>query len=357
MTGSGIHVLKFAVWGIALQSGFADAQNYPSGPIRVIVPYPPGGGTDILSRSIAPKLHEAWGQPVVVENRGGANGNIGAAAVARAAPDGHTILIVPIGFAVNPSLYKDIPFDPARDLAPVSQLASNPSVLVVHPSFPPRTVKELIALLKARPNEINYARGEPMNEPLLEELLALQQRDVDTRSRLLGERRLYGAYDPEMQQVHRENAERLDALVTQHGWPGTPSVGLGGSRAAWLVAQHSICTPALQRKFCNLLEQAAEKGNAPRRQFALLTDRILFNEGKAQVYGTVLDWDGQGELSCSIRDPENVDARRLEVGLPPLAEELRTQREAARAEGAAPPADYEAYRRKSEEFARKVGWR
>ncbi|MGZ8210703.1 MAG: tripartite tricarboxylate transporter substrate binding protein [Burkholderiales bacterium] len=135
----------------------ADGQSYPSAPIRIVVPYPPGGGTDILSRSIAPKLNEAWSQPVVVDSRGGANGTIGAAFVAKAPADGHAILIVPIGFAVNPSLYKDLPFDALRDFAPVSQLAANPSVLVVHPSLPPRTVKEFIALLKARPGEINYA--------------------------------------------------------------------------------------------------------------------------------------------------------------------------------------------------------
>ena len=137
--------------------GHVKAQAYPTAPVRIIVPYPPGGGTDILSRSIAPRLSEAWSQPVVVDNRGGANGTIGTAFVAKAPADGHTILIAPIGLAVNPGLYKDLPFDTLRDLAPVSQLAANPSVLVVHPSLPPRTVKELIALLKARPDEINYA--------------------------------------------------------------------------------------------------------------------------------------------------------------------------------------------------------
>lgn len=196
-----------------------------------------------------------------------------------------------------------------------------------------------------------------MNEFLLKELLALKERDAETRSRLLREGRLYSGYDQEMQQVHRENAERLDALVKQHGWPGISSVGLEGSRAAWLVAQHAICTPVLQRKFCDLLERAAKNGDVPKRQAALLSDRILFNEGKPQVYGTVLDWDEHGELSCSISDPGSVDARRREVGLPPLAEELRTQREAARAEGAASPADYEAYRRRGEEWARSIGWR
>jgi tripartite-type tricarboxylate transporter receptor subunit TctC len=124
--------------------------------MRIVVPFPPGGGTDILARSLAQKLTEAWQQTVIVDNRGGANGTIGAAAVAKASPDGHTILIVPSGFAVNPSIYKTLPFDALRDFAPVSQLASSPLVLVVHPSFPSKSVKELIAFLKARPGEINY---------------------------------------------------------------------------------------------------------------------------------------------------------------------------------------------------------
>ncbi|MDB5925622.1 MAG: hypothetical protein JWN13_4558 [Betaproteobacteria bacterium] len=132
------------------------AQTYPSGPMRIIVPFPPGGGTDILARSLAQKLNEAWGYSVIVDNRGGANGTIGAAVAAKAAPDGHTLLIVPSGFAVNPSVYKTLPFDSVKDLAPVTQLAASPLVLVVHPSFPPKNVKELIAFLKARPGKINY---------------------------------------------------------------------------------------------------------------------------------------------------------------------------------------------------------
>ena len=139
---------------VALPAAFA--QNYPSGPLRIVVPFPPGGGTDILARSLAQKLNEAWGVSVIVDNRGGANGTIGAALVAKAPADGQTLIIVPSGFAVNPSIYHNLPFDTAKDFAPVSQLASSPLVLVVHPSFPPRNVKELIALLKSRPNEINY---------------------------------------------------------------------------------------------------------------------------------------------------------------------------------------------------------
>jgi tripartite-type tricarboxylate transporter receptor subunit TctC len=132
------------------------AQAYPTGPMRIIVPFPPGGGTDILARSIAQKLNEAWGYPVIVDNRGGANGTIGAAAAAKAVPDGHTLLIVPSGFAVNPSVYKTLPFDSVKDLAPVTQLAASPLVLVVHPSFPPKNVRELVSFLKARPGQINY---------------------------------------------------------------------------------------------------------------------------------------------------------------------------------------------------------
>jgi len=134
----------------------AGAQNYPSGLIRVVVPFPPGGGTDIFARTLAQKLNEAWSVPVIVENRGGANGSIGAAFVAKSTPDGQTALIVPSGFAVNPSIYPKLPFDTAKDFAPVSLLAEGPLVLSLHPSFPPKTVKEFIAFLKARPGEINY---------------------------------------------------------------------------------------------------------------------------------------------------------------------------------------------------------
>jgi tripartite-type tricarboxylate transporter receptor subunit TctC len=157
MAEKGLVVAVLVLAACMSATGQASAQTYPSAPVRIVVPYPPGGGTDILSRAIAPRLSEAWSQPVVVDNRGGANGTIGAALVAKAPADGHTILVTPIGFAVNPSLYKDLPYDALRDFAPVSQLAANPSVLVVHPSLPPRTVKELIALLEARPGEINYA--------------------------------------------------------------------------------------------------------------------------------------------------------------------------------------------------------
>jgi len=134
----------------------ATAQSYPSGPMRIVVPFVPGGGTDILSRMIAGKLNEAWAQPVVVDNRPGAGGTVGTALVAKASGDGHTILVMPAGYAAHSSLYKSLPYNPARDLAPVSRLASGPLVLVVHPSLPVQSVKALIVLARSRPGEINF---------------------------------------------------------------------------------------------------------------------------------------------------------------------------------------------------------
>jgi len=134
----------------------AVAQNYPAGPMRIVVPFTPGGGTDILSRILAQKLNESWGQPVVVENRAGAGGTLGTAIVAKAAGDGQTILVMPAGYAGNPSLYKKLPYDQNKDLAPVSLLASGPLVLVVHPSLPVKSIKELVAFARARPGDLNY---------------------------------------------------------------------------------------------------------------------------------------------------------------------------------------------------------
>lgn len=139
-----------------LVSAAVTAQTFPHGQLRIISPYPPGGGTDVLGRVIAQRYTERFGQPAIVENRVGANGTIGTAFVAKAPPDGLTLLIVPAGYAANPSLYKSLPYDQSRDLAPVSLLASGPLVLVVYPSLPVRSVKELIALARARPGELNY---------------------------------------------------------------------------------------------------------------------------------------------------------------------------------------------------------
>ena len=142
-------------WSATTQAQSTAALNYPSGPIKIVNPYPPGGGTDILSRAIGQKLSEAFQQPVYVDNKNGANGTIGAAFVAKAAPDGLTLLVVPAGFAANPWLYQNLRYDQARDLSAVSLLASGPLVLVTHPGLNVKTVKELIELARARPGSLN----------------------------------------------------------------------------------------------------------------------------------------------------------------------------------------------------------
>jgi tripartite-type tricarboxylate transporter receptor subunit TctC len=140
-------------------SALAAAQTYPSGPMRIVSPYPPGGGTDLLARAIGQRLTERYSYPVIVDNRPGANGTLGTGVAAKAPPDGHTMVIVAAGYAAGSSLYKSLPYDPSRDLAPVSRLASGPLVLVVHPSLPARSVKELVALAKSRPGEINVGNS------------------------------------------------------------------------------------------------------------------------------------------------------------------------------------------------------
>jgi len=135
------------------------ADTYPSKPLRLILPFPPGGGTDILGRIISERLAAQLGQPVVVENRGGAGGNLGAEAAARAAPDGYTIVLVAPSLAISPSLYSKLAYDPIKDFAPVSLVATVPNVMVTHASVPANTLAEFIALAKTRPGAMNFGSG------------------------------------------------------------------------------------------------------------------------------------------------------------------------------------------------------
>jgi len=153
-------IVKALIGGAALAaaSTLAAAQAWPSKPIKFIVPYPPGGTSDILARAVGQKLQEKWGQPVVVENKPGATGNIGADFVAKSPPDGYTMLVADIGsLAIAPSVVKELPFEPVKDFAPVVMVAYSPHLLVVHPSVPAKDVKELIALAKAKPDSLNFA--------------------------------------------------------------------------------------------------------------------------------------------------------------------------------------------------------
>ncbi len=137
----------------------SSGQVYPSKPVRFIIPFPPGGPTDILGRVVSQRLSEAWGMQVVADNRPGAGGNIGTEQCAKSPPDGYTICMISIAQTISPSIYPRLGFDPVRDFAHVTLLATLPSLLLVHPSLPAKNVKELVALAKARPGALNYASG------------------------------------------------------------------------------------------------------------------------------------------------------------------------------------------------------
>ena len=141
--------------------GAASSQTYPAKPIRYIVPYAAGGGTDLLARIVAEKLSTAWGVPVQVDNRAGAAGRIGTEAVARAAPDGYTMLMAINSHALNASLFKNMPYDPIKDFAPVIWVANSPNVVTVHPSSPIMSIKDLIATARSHPGALSYASGGP----------------------------------------------------------------------------------------------------------------------------------------------------------------------------------------------------
>lgn len=149
--------------GAAVAAGKTEtARGFPTRPVRLVVPYPPGGATDIMARIVSAKISEVWGQSVVVDNRPGGGGQIAAEMAAKAAPDGYTLYIGTISsLATNVSMYRNLPYDPVRDFAPITQLSASPYVLVTNPALPVKTVKELVALAKARPGALNYGSAGP----------------------------------------------------------------------------------------------------------------------------------------------------------------------------------------------------
>ena len=163
MSGTGVFghngwLLMLAVAGAAVPPS-VPAQDYPAKPIRWIIPYPPGGTSDFLARLIGQKITDSWKQIVIIDNRSGANGNIGTEAAARAPADGYTMLLVASTFAMNPAVYPNLAFDSEKDFAPVTMILWQPYLLSVHPSLPVATVKQLVALAKARPGAIDYSSG------------------------------------------------------------------------------------------------------------------------------------------------------------------------------------------------------
>ena len=148
-----------AVLAALAASTTASAQGYPNRPVRLVVPFPAGGPADALGRAIADQWSKMWGQPVIIENRGGAGGNLGAEVVARAAPDGYTLLLNASSHVINASLYEKLPYDPIKDFTPVSEVASYMLVLVVHPSLPAKSVKEFVAVANGKPDALSVANA------------------------------------------------------------------------------------------------------------------------------------------------------------------------------------------------------
>ena len=193
-----------------------------------------------------------------------------------------------------------------------------------------------------------------MNEALREQLVAMAAEDARVRAELAATGELFRGYALRMEDVHRRNARDLLAIVREHGWPGRTLVGEEAMHAAWLVLQHAIGEPGVQRGCLPILREAAERGDATPAQVAYLEDRIAFFERRPQRYGTQFDWDERGMLSpWPIEDPEGVDARRAAVGLPPLADRIDQARR--NAQGSVPP-DYGKRQAEMLAWSKSVGW-
>jgi hypothetical protein len=190
------------------------------------------------------------------------------------------------------------------------------------------------------------------------ELQAMAAEDLRVREELARSGELFEGYHPLMREIHERNAARLGAIMETHGWPGRSFVGDDASEAAWLILQHAIGNPSLQRRGLTLIGEAAANGDASVVHVAMLEDRIRSNEGKGQRYGTQFDWDENGLISpVPIEDERNVDERRAAIGLAPLAEDVRRKRQSAVESGMRPPQNWEARQAEIREWLRSTGWR
>ena len=177
-----LRVLRLTAAGVAFLLGLSRlslAETYPAHPVRLIVPFAAAGPTDVIARIVAQKLSDAWGQQVYIENLPGAGGNTGIANAAKSKPDGYTILVVSTGFIVNPSMYAKVPYDPLKDFSPITLVAASPNVISAHPSFPAKTLKELIDLVKAHPGTYSFAQPATGSTPHLAGELLKQKYGLD----------------------------------------------------------------------------------------------------------------------------------------------------------------------------------
>lgn len=197
-----------------------------------------------------------------------------------------------------------------------------------------------------------------MNEKLKEELVNMAEEDTSVREELAADGSLFEGYNPTMEEVHNRNAQRLEEIIEEFGWPGKSLVGEDGAESAWLILQHAIGKPSLQRRGIELLKTKVDEGEVSKDQLAMLIDRVLFFEGKMQIYGTQFDWDENDELSPrEIDNPEQVDSRRKQMGLSPIAETTKMHRERAEKLNEKPPKNRKEKQKEFEDWTKKVGWR
>lgn len=256
---AGLAIWIFSLATAVVAADVVSSDGYPSKPIRFVVPAAPGGASEVLARTIGQKLTGSWGQQLVIDHRAGAQGIIGSQIAANAAPDGYTIVIVATGYAVNPSLYKKLPYDTLRDFERVAVLATSPNVLVVHPSVPARSVKEFIALAKAKPGQLNFATAGVGSGGHLSLELFRWMAEIDmihvpykgggdaTRAVVAGQAHLLStSTGPAMPQVR---AGRLNALAVTTAkrspeFPDLPTVGESGLPGYEFESWFGVLAPA-----------------------------------------------------------------------------------------------------------------
>jgi tripartite-type tricarboxylate transporter receptor subunit TctC len=256
--------IAVAALGIAMAVQAAQAQDYPNQPVKIVVPYAAGGGTDAMARYFAKGLEQRLGQPFVIENRGGSGTTLGATAVARAAPDGYTILIgTSSTYAIAVSLYKRLPYDPTKDFAPLSLLAEVPFVLIVNPSLPVRSVMDLVRLLKSKPGEMAYGSGgvgsqHHVNAELFKSMAGVDMRNVSYRGGGPALQDVVAGHIPlmfgdvgQVVELHRSGKVRALAVTTSRRVESVPDVptmheaGITGYEAnAWQAMVAPAGTPA-----------------------------------------------------------------------------------------------------------------
>lgn len=252
-------LLRVAFCGLLAFSGVASAQDYPNKTVRFIVPFPAGGTTDMLTRVLAKKLNEAWGQPVLVENRAGGGTNIGMDYVAKSAPDGYTLVVASPAISINPALYGAMPYDPAKDIAPVTMLAVVPNILVVHPSVTIKSVPELVAAARAQPGKFNYASSgngssQHMSAELFKHLTKVDMVHVPYKGvapamtdLVGGQVSLMFAPIPTAQPHYRAGRLRAIAVTTaarSPAEPAIPTIAESGVRGFEATSWNAVMVPA-----------------------------------------------------------------------------------------------------------------